>query len=1498
MSEAKQSTEAPAPKPWVAPRWLLPAFAAAVVLLGCVAYWPQLDNGFTNWDDNWLITENRWIRSLDIEHVSTIFNPMAPQEIREELGNEYLPLRDLSYSINYALDGYNPRGYQATNLLFHIFNSLLVLLLAARLTGKPLLGGLAGLLFAIHPVHVEAVSWLSSRKDLLATFFVLLSLNFYLAARVPRSGLMASASFVQRARESKRLAWSLALLCFICALLSKMHAVVLPALLLLIELYRGRALALTSLVKRGLLLAPFWFVAALFTLLAMKIGQGLMREPYGDSLVATWLTATAALTRDIQVLVLAWPLQACVDFELRTGLTPYVAAGCALLVLTLGAGAAGLWFSWRDYSRRSSFLLAMLGFGALWFLIALSPVSNFFVQIGTVYADRYLYLPSVGFCFTVAAVASAAWERSQVARNAGPGSLARAALVVAIGAASIAGIWQTSRTTQNWRDSETLWISVLKQDEQNHTAHFNLGREYQERAMVETTAKNREHLLQLAEMEYRHALGFKAQTYRYDPARVYGALASIEIYRGAPAEALKLLDDAARHIDQPWRPARGKADIEAILGNYRGLALSALGRHEEALAEFRKALEKSNRYAGYRINLASEIARDALKEFPAAGSPAAGAKINEAALEQAKEEIKRYERERGRDSNSVEALALILKKEFDARLALSGKGGESTLPESLKPLLKLTQDAYKEAIALREKEVRNSKAMATLLLQAADAFLPGSPGDKTAESFLKRALSLDPDREGVRYLLARLLSERDDQASRIEATRMLNEELEKHPDFKPARSMRATGLLQQAVNELAALYSRFQGEFKTKRPDEGNPTWTQLTRDFVNREQYRAALDRGVALFVEAARWDSENMQLGEILNGGEPVLALDVGRGLWFFGGDSGRAQAELIMRTAFNLLPQDGPLTRFLTGIYLELAEKAVRTNDRAELLKLIENMLGLSKTARKLMSVQLINLALDIEKGKVVVYNSIEDSTSGEKNPLSDEEAPRVAAELMRTALLLDPESIPALNWLKLYYEKEGELDEAIVIYSKFEELLADKPDMLSGVRMAMAQCQFDLGQRCVKDYQKYLKLRDSDRAGRFAARAIEVLIDCVGTCDRELRQAGTPPSHLLRIKGLACQRLAYLDGGRARYWYSAAIATYERAPLDFSAELLGVRKKLAWFTEDPYARRNELKRAIAQAEQSGQEGADLDELRELLVTTENRIAENEANDLRKQGKLEDALARLAVGWMAPSPALWRLRAELHHELARRATVAKDYERFETYIVKAAQDYVRAHSDPEALIIGGELYFNERALAFAEPELYNQKARTALDKALVLIEDALVALAPDDAKRAGLQALGKRARQTLSRLHTLATDWFKRAQQSLHEGTFDKALEFIKRSIELEPENPEWWLLQANAQLALAKSARDAGNVRTADRLANEAAQSFQGVIGREPALLRHYMDAQFGSAECMLLQGKRKDALFWIDAAQRKLAKAVAAGAIKPDDVKEVQARIDRLRKQAQ
>ncbi|MCA8947251.1 MAG: hypothetical protein KDB29_13545, partial [Planctomycetes bacterium] len=139
------------------PPWLLWVFAGAIVVSACVAYWPGLGNGFTNWDDNWLITGNRFIRDLSWQNIQTMFNPMAP---REELGNEYLPLRDLSYAINYAFDGLNPRAYHATNLLLHVFNSLLVMLFAARLTGRRWIGGIAGLLFAVHPVHVEAVSWL------------------------------------------------------------------------------------------------------------------------------------------------------------------------------------------------------------------------------------------------------------------------------------------------------------------------------------------------------------------------------------------------------------------------------------------------------------------------------------------------------------------------------------------------------------------------------------------------------------------------------------------------------------------------------------------------------------------------------------------------------------------------------------------------------------------------------------------------------------------------------------------------------------------------------------------------------------------------------------------------------------------------------------------------------------------------------------------------------------------------------------------------------------------------------------------------------------------------------------------------------------------------------------------------------------------------------------------------------------------------------------------
>ena len=1488
--EPGPALDLPVPK---SPAWLLPAFALAIIVLGAVAYWPGLSNGFTNWDDNWLITENRWIREISVPNVVTIFNPMAPQEIREELGNEFLPVRDLSYSINYALDGYNPRGYQATNLILHLFNSLLVLLLATRLTKRSLLGGLAGLLFALHPVHVEAVSWLSSRKDLLATFFVLLSLNFYLAARLPRTGLMPSESFVQRMRQSTRLSYWLALVFFLLALLSKMHAVVLPALILLVELLRGRSLGVASWSRRGLMQAPFWGIALLFTLLAMKIGQGLMREPYGDSLVSTWLTATAALTRDAQVLVTGTPLQACVDFELHAGVSASVTGGAAILLLLFAAVAGGINASRRGWTQSSQVMLGSLSFGALWFMAALSPVSNFVVQIGTVFADRYLYLPSVGFCLAAAAVASTCWEKS-FAKAWGPAL--RAGLSLAIALVCLGCLWQTSRVVQNWRDSESLWNSVLAQDAGNHTAHFNLAREYHEQALSEGDIKQRDELLQRAFNEYHSALSNPARTYRYDPARVWGALASVEINRNDPAAALYMLNMADKHVDLPWRPKRGQADIEAILSNYRGLALSALGRHKEALAAFRFALSRSARYASYRINLASELARVALGEFSGDESQASGARIDEAVLAEAHTELKRYETERGRDLNLVEAQALILKKEFDARLSVSGKGGDTTVPADLLPLLKSAQAAYREAIALREVEPPNPKAMATLLISAAQAFLPGSPGDKQAESFLRRALALDDSREGVRYLLVRLLQERDDRDSKVEATRLLNEELAKHPEFKPARALRAAGVLQQALNELATLYGHFAPEYTAAHADVKRPSWTMLIRKFSARDLFRNSLDRAIAMLLESLKWDSQNSQLSEILNrssveGAQDALALDIGRGLWFFGGDVGRAQSETLMRAAFNLAPADGPLSRFLSGVYLELSEKAVRTGDREELLKLIENMLQLSTTARKVMSIKLINMATDIDGGKAVSNAKGEEFDWG---GVEQSQRGQIAAEIMRTALLLDPESIPALNWLKGYYEKEGALDEAIVIYVRFEALLADKPDMLSGVRMALAQCQFDLGQRCVRDYRSALKTGDRDRAGRFAARAIEVLIDSVATCDRELKSVGTPPSHLLRIKGLACQRLAYLDGGRAHYWYSQAIANYERTPLDFPDELAEVRRKRAWFTQDVYQRRKDLQQAITEVELQGKDASDL---KEDLVIVENRITLDESDQLRKQDKLEAALERLKQGFNAPNPGLWRLRGEIHHELARRAGAIKDRDRQEDFTVKAAQDFVRASSDPEALILGGELYFNELALAMAEPEYNNLKARVALDKALGLIEDALVALPAGDTKRIALEKLEQRARATLTLMNKLASTLFESAVKALDSGNPAVAMDCVVHSLQVQPDNPLALLLKAHIELEQARKADLEGRSAESQKAAQAAAKSFEQLIESNPPLVRQYLDAQLGMAEALLLLGKRRDALFWLDAAERKLSQAVADKRLLGNDQASLAERINSLRGKA-
>ena len=1443
------------------------------MLLICVATFAVYQHGlggqFTNWDDNWLITENRHIRGISWQNIQTMFNPLVP---REELGNEYLPVRDLSYAVNYALDGLNARGYQATNLLLHLFNSLLVMLLAMRLTGRRLAGGLAGLLLAIHPVHVEAVSWLSSRKDLLATFFLLAATLLYIAARRPREARMPSQSFARRVGRDSRLAYAFSLLMFVLALLSKMPAVVLPALLVLIELFflrgptepgpatdQARPDGRGSLRKLALTL-PFWAVATLFTALAMKIGTGLMREPYGDGRVQSTLTALSAIARDFQLLFIGWPTHAAVDMPVQTGASLGVLTGAVILLALLGMGVTG-WLAARREGPWAA-LAAIAGFGALWFLVALSPVSNFGIQIGTVFAERYLYIPSIGVALALAAAAAIALEKLR--------SPACYVPIVVLLLTCSAWTWLTVQAVKPWRSSTTLWAHALAHDPENHIAWFNAGREKQEQALQEGDETRRIALFEGAMHDYELALLFPARTYRYDAARVRVAMASVCLQRERPSYAMKLLLAAAQDIEQPWRSraltahADRVADIEAIIANYRGLTLSALGDHAGAVAAFEEAATKSARYVSARINLAAELSRAAIAAAP----------IDEEMLARAGRELAGYEQSRGRDEASIEQRARMVYAEFSRRLELSGKAGEKTVPAEFAALLESARALYAELVTLRARGGTSRRARARTLVEAAEVMARGREGDATAEVYFRNALELDPQFEGLRTLLARFLFEktRDRGPATLEANRLLAEELRHYPTHKPALQLQAAGLRQAAVDRAHALRQRWLPAYRDVRKDD-NPTWQALITAFyrgddslAGREEFTRGLLEVVALLRQAVESDPENSEGLGLIDGTGLPMAL----GMWFTRTPNLRGNAEDLLRTAFNARPEDGPLAAVLAQFYLELAEEVVnprvrpesdqqREEQREGLNELLANMLTLSEKARNLLSGKLFRVARDIEDG----VRPVTDAT-GKVVELSDMTRGMIVSEFMRAATLLNTENIQALDWLKHYYEKEGNLDEAVKTFQQLIKALKGNPRHLHGVRLTLAQLQTHLGEQAFRAFQNKIALDQDEEAKEMHAKSVRAYLESLETTEAILEDPEDPDkiSMPLRLRGISAQRLATLLIRDAEKYLTIALEAYLRLPADFPTEIYEVRRRRATHIRDPHRKLEQLRETL----RSAPPGTDTSRVRDDIRDFERHMARREAETLRIQGKFAQALERLKAAMETPSPGLYAARGEIYVAMA---AAAKGAERNEL-VRKAVADFVNATTEPAAQLHAAELYWQDEALALKPGRI--AAARAARVRAESLVETALDGIVPGDRMYDEMKDLQKRAGVLREQMEKLGSGRWRAARGFLREGRLKEALVQAEDAVEMLGDATGPWHTLARIRREIGRERREA-NDPEATRWFEDARAAFQTTLTLNIPLVSMRLEIQLELAELLALDlGESAAARRMIDLAREALKHA--------------------------
>jgi tetratricopeptide (TPR) repeat protein len=437
--------------------------ALLAALAGFAVFAPTLGYEFV-WDDRATVVHNRAIRSL--ANVPSFFTGHAFSGASEDLRDirvieYYRPVWVLSLAVNHAVWGERPLGYHLSNVLLHALASGLTAWLVFELTGGAAAAALAGVLFAVHPVHAEAVAWVSARNEMLLCVFVLLAFLSYLRVRRGTARGAAGAAPVP--------AWRAGAACvafFAIALLSKETAVLFPALVALYEWTAApgpvarqprpaaganRAAAPPPAPWRryawALALAA---IAAAFILLRARIVSPL---PVHDPLATRLATAPGLVLANLRLLFVPIGLRVLHTFEPVTSPGAAFLPAVALLVLL----ALLPWVFRRN---------ASLGFGLAWILIALIPVSGLPALLQpTPLAERYLYLPSVGWAIAIG---------SLIARAPVPAATRAATRTAALVLAALfsAGAIAHSRP---WRDELSLATRMCRDAPRSALAHSSLG---------------------------------------------------------------------------------------------------------------------------------------------------------------------------------------------------------------------------------------------------------------------------------------------------------------------------------------------------------------------------------------------------------------------------------------------------------------------------------------------------------------------------------------------------------------------------------------------------------------------------------------------------------------------------------------------------------------------------------------------------------------------------------------------------------------------------------------------------------------------------------------------------------------------------------------------------------------------------------------------------------------------------------------------------------------
>jgi tetratricopeptide (TPR) repeat protein len=531
----------------------------ALALVTAALYWPITRNGFVNFDDEMYIVDNPHITS-GLTWTNVVWAFQSGEQAN------WHPLTWMSHMVDCDLYELNPGGHHLTNLLFHVANTLLLFLLLKRMTGATWRSAFVAAFFAWHPLHVESVAWASERKDMLSTFFWLLTLLAYekYVTIDKRRVAEGKSGVAPPVTGHPSLLYMLALIFFACGLMSKPMVVTLPFVLLLLDFWPLNRISnfkfQISNVKFLLLeKIPFFalsLAASIVTYLVQKNGSALWTTSWDTRLENVLLAYVRYISKFF------WPQDLAVVYSYPSRWPVLLAVGAALLLLT--------WTALSVYRARQ---YPYLPVGWFWFLGTLVPTIGI-VQVGAQsIADRYTYIPSIGFFIVVV------WGACDLARcwpEKGK-FLPFAGIVALVGCLGV-----TTIQIGYWQDSRKLFLHAIEVTTDNYVAENCLGKAFEK-------AGRNDRALVL----YTDAVKIAP---RYSPAQFNLAICLLAF--GKTNEALDHLRAAARL--EPHDP-----DIQYDLGVYFKLN----GSPDDAARGFQAALADRPDFPEAQTELGTLLAR-------------------------------------------------------------------------------------------------------------------------------------------------------------------------------------------------------------------------------------------------------------------------------------------------------------------------------------------------------------------------------------------------------------------------------------------------------------------------------------------------------------------------------------------------------------------------------------------------------------------------------------------------------------------------------------------------------------------------------------------------------------------------------------------------------------------------------------------------------------------------------------------------------------------------